>query len=169
VEKPQKFSLHCILRNRMGQILSSSFTALITYPDGRGGLPREFSRQLQEMKIGERRQVHLSADEAYGYYDDELVFEVPRTEIPGLVDAGVNVVAETDEGRHRVFRVIRVSRTHVTLDGNHPLAGQDLVFDLEAREIREATDEELAQDVEPGKDSLLSQVEPKEPRPGYLH
>jgi FKBP-type peptidyl-prolyl cis-trans isomerase SlyD len=147
--RAQIISFHCVLRSRTGDLISSTFNhEVLTVAEGEepAMLPG-LAEGLQNLKTGEKRQIRLTADRAYGFYDPKLVTECPRDELArgAALQMGDEVKGKIHTGRNQVYRVIGVSRHAVTLDGNHPLAGQDLVFDIEATEARDATQEDLAE------------------------
>ncbi len=157
--KAQIVSLHCVLKNRLGRVLSSSYCQdVLTCADGRGPL-RGLSKALSNLKKGERRKIALNAEEAYGYYDPKLVLICPREELKASVRVGQALEVEDDEGKTRVYRVAEVAPERVTLDANHPLAGQDLIFEIEALAAREATPEEVSS--ASSEEDLLSGQAPK--------
>ncbi len=89
------------------------------------------------MRPGEKKTVNIPCDQAYGPRDEELVMVVPRSDLPEELDPEIGDVLEVsddDEGDFAVT-VAEVSAESVTLDANHPLAGEDLIFDLELVEI----------------------------------
>ena len=89
------------------------------------------------MRPGEKKTVNIPCDQAYGPRDEELVMVVPRTDLPEDLDPEIGDVLEVtddDEGDFAVT-VAEVSAESVTLDANHPLAGEDLIFELELVEI----------------------------------
>ncbi|MGZ3687673.1 MAG: FKBP-type peptidyl-prolyl cis-trans isomerase [Bdellovibrionota bacterium] len=146
--KAQIVSFHCILRNRVGQIISSSFNQdMLTQPDASGPLLRGLADGLMNLRRGEKRRISLSAKEAYGFYDPNLVMDISRKKLIHGDDlkVGQEILTQDDDQELRTFRVIRVSPGSVTLDGNHPLAGQDLIFDIEATSARDATPAEIAE------------------------
>jgi FKBP-type peptidyl-prolyl cis-trans isomerase SlyD len=151
--KAKIVSFNCILRSRVGnRFISSSFNHdVITTPSG-GGAPSDallsgLADSLQDLKTGEKRRIFLSAQEAYGFYDPELVRECSRGEVSDgdRLEVGSEVLARAASGERKMFRVVEAKAGSVTLDANHPLAGMDLIFDIEATEAREATTEELAE------------------------
>lgn len=146
--KAQVVSFRCVLKNRLGSVISSTFNHdVLTHLDGEGGeMLRGLAEGLQDLKAGERRTISLPADQAYGFYDPSLVIEVPRGDISqkGALKPGQSVSARAGDGKLRSFRVVEIAADAVVLDGNHPLAGQDLVFDIETVEARDATPEEIA-------------------------
>jgi peptidylprolyl isomerase len=89
------------------------------------------------MTVGDKATVTIDAADAYGPRMDEAVQTVERTMIPDEVDltVGRQLQATAPNGNQLVLTVVEVNEQTVTLDGNHPLAGQDLVFDIELVEI----------------------------------
>jgi len=92
---------------------------------------------VEGMNVGESRIVDVNSEQAYGQHRDELVEEVSRDMFPKNVEPKVGQRFEVPQqvGQPMVVRVIDVSEQAVTLDGNHPLAGRDLTFELELLEI----------------------------------
>jgi FKBP-type peptidyl-prolyl cis-trans isomerase SlyD len=101
------------------------------------------SRGLQNLTKGEKRNISLSAEEAYGFYDPKKIILYPQNKLPGKIRAGDPVSIVGKSGTVRSYRVVQLHDGMVSLDGNHPLAGQDLVFEIEALEVREATRSEI--------------------------
>ena len=146
--KPQIVSFHCVLTDPMGKVISSSFNQDVITQDHQGAdFLKGLAEGLQNLKKGEKRRICLSAEQAYGLYDPDLVLEVPRKELVGggKLGCGQQIESRGRNGNRKMFRVTRILTDMVTLDANHPLAGQDLVFEIEATEAREATPEELAE------------------------
>lgn len=100
-----------------------------------------FFPQVEEaligMTVGEKKTVTIKSDDAFGAYDAEQVSAVPRDQFPDDIDpqVGDNFELLNDDGDGMVVSVIDVNDTEVTLDANHPLAGEDLIFDVEMVEI----------------------------------
>lgn len=101
---------------------------------GQGQLIKGFESGLQEMSIGEKKTVEINADDAYGKYNDFMVQEVPKKQMPGEVEVGMHLQAETQMGPVQ-FIVKEIKEDSVVLDANHPLAGKKLIFDLEVIDI----------------------------------
>ncbi len=98
-----------------------------------------FERAVEGMEVGENREAELQPDEAYGERDEELVFPVPRNQLPEGFDpeAGDEVAVEIEDGREVPGRVAEVEDDSVTLDLNHPLAGRSLTFEIELVDVRD--------------------------------
>jgi FKBP-type peptidyl-prolyl cis-trans isomerase SlyD len=156
--KPQVVSFHCILRNRLGQVLSSTYNRdVITFLEKVPAPLQGLAEGLQNLKKGQRRQIAISAEKAFGYYDPGLVSHVRRKSIPegNRLKVGDSVQVQGDDSQIRWYNVIEVSHDTIVLDANHPLAGQDLVFDIEATDVRDATHEEIAESNEDNSKSFL--------------
>lgn len=156
--KAQIVSFHCVLKDKMGKVIGSTFNhEVLTLPPGPGELLEGLSKGLQNLKKGERRRICLSADEAYGFYDPSLTMEVSRRDLEGgaAVQSGHQVLARGGDGQIRTYRVTETAGDRISLDANHPLAGQDLVFDIEATDARDATPEEIEESVPKGGDSVV--------------
>jgi FKBP-type peptidyl-prolyl cis-trans isomerase SlyD len=138
-------SFHYTLKDSSGQVLESSFgDEPLQYLEGVGQIIPGLESALKGLKKGDKKSVNVIASEAYGDYDEELVVEVPRANIPKAdVTVGDQFHADAD-GHTRTVIVKAVNDSHVTVDANHPLAGQDLNFDVEIAEVRDATRDELS-------------------------
>ncbi len=101
----------------------------------------DFFPQVEEaligMSAGEKKTITIKSDDAFGGYDSEQVSAVPRNQFPDDIDpqVGDNFELVNDDGEGMVVTVIDVDANEVTLDANHPLAGEDLIFELELVEI----------------------------------
>ena len=103
---------------------------------GTGQVIPGFDTALTGMKPGESKKVTIPAAEAYGPYRSELVLVVDRSEFPSDVEPGVGDQFQlSQDGNSFVVNVTDVTDQNVTLDANHPLAGEDLTFELELVEI----------------------------------
>jgi FKBP-type peptidyl-prolyl cis-trans isomerase 2 len=104
---------------------------------GDGRLIPAFENAVVGMSPGETKEVKIEADQAYGPYHKELVQAVDKSYFPENMDVQVGLqfkVKHTDD-QTIVFKVVKIEGEKITLDANHPLAGQDLLFDIELMEI----------------------------------
>lgn len=146
IAQDQVVSIHYTLRDDAGEVIDRSADgAPLAYLHGHGQLIPGLERELTGKKPGERLQVKVPPAEAYGEYDQALVQKVPRRTLKGVGDprVGMRLQAQTPQGP-RAVTVTQVSGDLVTLDGNHPLAGKSLNFEVEVAAVRPATEEELA-------------------------
>jgi FKBP-type peptidyl-prolyl cis-trans isomerase 2 len=101
---------------------------------GKGLLIPGFEKALYGLKVGEKKTINIPSDEAYGPIRTEMVQEVEKQLVPEGVEVGQVLTAEGPQGPMAVT-VVEIKETTVVLDANHPLAGKDLIFDLELLEI----------------------------------
>lgn len=127
------------------QLVDSSFDAEpLSFIVGHGLLIPGLEAQLLGKASGDKLEVEVAAADAYGERYDALVQQVPKSMFGDIeVQPGMQFRASTDGGEQSVV-VIEVEEDNVVVDGNHPLAGMDLSFDVEILEVRDATEEELA-------------------------
>ena len=104
---------------------------------GQGQMIPGFEQGVVGMELGESRTVIIAADQAYGIYRPEGVIELARSEIPSTIqlEVGMQLQATGPDGRPAHLTVLELSDDQVKMDGNHPLAGKDLTFEIEVVEI----------------------------------
>ncbi|MGL4611802.1 MAG: FKBP-type peptidyl-prolyl cis-trans isomerase [Trueperaceae bacterium] len=96
-----------------------------------------FDEGVSGMTLGEKKTVRMLPKDAYGEYDDALVIQVPRAELPTLnYELGTELVMQQPSGRSIPVVVIDATNETIVLDANHPLAGEALTFNLELVGIR---------------------------------
>lgn len=133
-----------ILKNKQGELIDASEpNQPMPFLVGHQQIIPALETVLVGLTEGEKRNVQLAAQDAYGEFREDMLMEVPKEELAHLkIEIGSHLQLQL-QNQVRVVRVAKMSDSHVTLDGNHPLAGVDLVFDVEVVLIREATQEEL--------------------------
>lgn len=139
-------TMHYTLTDEAAKVLdSSSGREPLVYLHGHGNIVPGLERALTGHDVGERLTVRVPAAEGYGEYDRALVQRVPKRALKGIGDVrvGMRLQAGTEHGYHAVT-VTQITGDMVTLDGNHPLAGQNLNFEVEITGVRAASEEELA-------------------------
>ncbi|HSG03801.1 MAG TPA: peptidylprolyl isomerase [Marinobacterium sp.] len=138
-------SIHYTLTNTDGETLDSSVGQdPLVYLHGANNIIAGLEAALLGKTVGDSLQVSVEPGEGYGELREELVQEVDRSAFQGVdeIDVGMQFMAQTPWGEQPVT-VVKVEGDNITLDGNHPLAGQVLNFDVEVVEIRDASAEEL--------------------------
>ena len=138
-------SIHYTLKDDAGETIDSSAGGdALTYLHGHGNLVAGLERALDGKNAGDKLHVKVEPADGYGEYDKELVQKIPRRTLKGIsnLKVGMRLHAQTEHGA-RAVTVTHILGDMVTLDGNHPLAGQALNFDIEVTDVREATEEEL--------------------------
>ena len=100
---------------------------------GGGGVIPGFEKAVEGMAIGDSKSVRIEPNDAYGPRHDQLVQEVPRNSLPQDLtpEVGMALQSSSPDGQVALFTVVAVSDDTFIVDGNHPLAGQALSFDIE--------------------------------------
>lgn len=134
---------YCLTDNQGNVIDTTKDGSLFSYIHGSGMIIKGLESELTG-KSGDKLKVAISPENAYGPVHDELIQQVPIEQFSGIenLQKGMQLQAQSSEGNYLVT-VAEVGEKEVTLDGNHPLAGVDLNFDVEIVAVREATPEEL--------------------------
>ncbi|MEH6470028.1 MAG: peptidylprolyl isomerase [Halopseudomonas sp.] len=137
--------IHYTLTNAKGEVLDSSDgTEPLAYLHGHGNLIPGLEKELLGKKQGDALDVNVAAEEAYGPVVEEMIQTVPRDAFAGVdqIDVGMRFEASTAGGPVSVV-VTSADADNVTVDGNHPLAGQALSFKVEVVDVREPSEDEL--------------------------
>tara|TARA_B100000795_G_scaffold241094_1_gene203640 strand:+ start:111 stop:578 length:468 start_codon:yes stop_codon:yes gene_type:complete len=124
-----------------GQIFDSSEgREPIEFTLGQGQLIPGFEKGLIDMKLNEKKTITIPKEEAYGDVNKDLIQEVKKTELPQDMapEVGMGLVSKTPDGQEMNLMVVEVREETIVIDGNHPLAGKELIFDLEVLAITEA-------------------------------
>ena len=140
-------SIHYTLKDDEGTVIDSSEgQAPLDYIHGAQNIVPGLEKELTGKQVGDKFHVVVAPEEGYGEYDASLVQAVPRSMFSGVddIEVGMEFHAQTQQGM-QVVEVVEVEEDTITINGNHPLAGKTLNFDIEVTAIREATADELAQ------------------------
>ncbi len=147
IEQDTVVHIHYTLKSDAGQVLDSSEgNAPLGYLHGNSNIIPGLEKALDGRSEGDSFEVSIPPEDAYGPRDESLLQAVPKSAFEGLgeIQPGMQFQAQTDQGP-RIVTIAEVAEESVTVDGNHPLAGQTLNFAVEVAGVREATSEELAQ------------------------
>jgi FKBP-type peptidyl-prolyl cis-trans isomerase SlyD len=139
-------SFDYVLKNKAGDLLDSSQGGEpLKYVEGANQIIPGLESRLTKSNTGDKISLMIPAGEAYGNREEKLVVNVPRTELPSdkEVNEGTQFEVEIASGVFHPFVVTKLTASHVTLDGNHELAGVDLYFDIAVKEARTATEQEV--------------------------
>jgi FKBP-type peptidyl-prolyl cis-trans isomerase SlyD len=139
-------SIHYTLTDDTGKTIDSSAGGEpLAYLHGNGNLIPGLERALEGRQAGDALNVKISPAEGYGEHDKSLIQQIPRRVLKGIdnIHVGMQLQAQSDQGS-RAVTVTHVAGDMVTIDGNHPLAGQNLNFEVQIADVRAATEEELA-------------------------
>jgi FKBP-type peptidyl-prolyl cis-trans isomerase SlyD len=140
----QVISFNCNLKSKTGQQISFTYNREVLATEQQGGnFLTGLALGMQNLTKGEKRSISLNAQQAYGFYDPSKTIFFPKNKLPKTIRVGENIQIVGKSGQVRSYKVLQLHDNMVTLDGNHPLAGQDLIFEIETLEVREATQEEI--------------------------
>lgn len=144
VEKNKVVSISYSATDETGNIVDSNLDfEPLQYLHGHGNILQTLETELNGLQIDEQKKLTLTADQAYGNFDPELVFEVSREQFPeGANGLELGSMVQSSDGLE--LTVTDIDGEKIVLDGNHPLAGRTLHFSVTVKDIREATDEELS-------------------------
>lgn len=145
IAKDTVVSLAYQVRTKDGVIVDeATAVAPLEYLHGAGDLIKGLENALDGRQIGDKFDVEIEANNAYGDYNENLVQNVPRDVFVGVdkLEVGMRFLADTEHGPVPV-EITAIDGDTITIDGNHMLAGQDLKFNVEVVNVREATAEEL--------------------------
>jgi FKBP-type peptidyl-prolyl cis-trans isomerase SlyD len=145
ITKNMIVSFDYTLTDSGNQVLDSSTDAEpLVYLHGHGNIIPGLERAMEGKTSGDSFKINVPAADAYGERDEKLILTIPLSRFgEEKVEEGMEFQAQTPEG-YRVVTVTSVNGDQVTIDGNHPLAGQELNFDVTVKDIREANEEEIA-------------------------
>ena len=114
------------------------------YLHGHENIIPGLERELEGHEVGEKLDVTVGPGDGYGEHDPERVMQVNREQLGFEAEVGAVVSARLPDGREQHLLIAEIEGDTVTLDGNHPLAGQTLRFEVSIASIREATEGEIA-------------------------
>jgi FKBP-type peptidyl-prolyl cis-trans isomerase SlyD len=139
-------TFHYTLTDDAGNVIDSSDgREPLAYIHGEGHIVPGLEKALEGRSVGDQFKVDVAPEEGYGVRHDELVQVVPKAAFQGVEDLqpGMQFQGRNDQGSINVT-VSKIEGDNVTVDGNHPLAGQTLHFAVEITGVRDASEEELA-------------------------
>lgn len=138
VKSGDKVRVHYHGKLRSGETFDSSQgREPLEFTVGSGQVIKGFDNGVTGMQVGDKKTVEISVEDAYGQKSEEMIVEFPRNQFPADLDPqiGMQLMMNNGSGQSFPVSVIEVKEESVILDANHPLAGEDLIFDLELVEI----------------------------------
>jgi len=145
IVKHKVVTIDYTLTDEEGKVLDTSKDSEpLCYIQGIGNLIPGLETALEGKQAGDALNVSVPPEQGYGERDDKLLVSVPRERFDeaGNVEVGMRFQAPTESGM-RVVTVVGIEEENVTVDANHPLAGETLNFDVKVVEVRDATEEEI--------------------------
>lgn len=111
--------------------------------DGHATPLPKLQQALAGRRVGEKIEVSLKAVDAFGEHSADWLMQIPRHEIPAEAQSiGTQLTGEAPDGSERLFTVVKINDDTITVDGNHPFAGEDVIFVVEIHSLRTASERE---------------------------
>lgn len=127
-----------------GNLVDDGKEPLVYLHGGYDGIFPRIEEALQGRNVGEKVEIKLQPEDAFGDYDAELVYTESRNSFPDNIEVGMQFERVGDDGEEDgLFTITDIAEDTVVIDGNHPLAGTALVFSCEVAEVREASQAEI--------------------------
>ena len=145
IEKDTTVSLEYTLKDANGEVLDSSdVMGPLEYIHGYNMIISGLEKALEGKEEGAEFKQVVPPEEAYGKVFDDLIVETTREQFPEGVKLEVGMDFEAGEGHHaRIVRITKIDGDKITIDANHPLAGETLHFDVKVLSVKKTTEEEL--------------------------
>ena len=144
IAKNSVVTLNYTVRDTDGAVIDDGEHPLVYLHGGYDGIFPVLEETLHGKKVGDVLQIKLLPEEAFGDYDEELILVEDAKLFPENIEVGMSFERVSEDGEEEVvYRVTDIADGKVVVDGNHPLAGIALVFDVTIAEVRAATAEEI--------------------------
>jgi FKBP-type peptidyl-prolyl cis-trans isomerase SlyD len=142
----QVIGFHYTLKDKDGNVVDTSAdTSPLLFLEGSGQIIPGLESEIKTLAVGEKKNVEIKAADAYGEVIEDLRITVQKSQFPEAQEIKVGDQFQVNEEPDApVFTIMNIEGEEVHIDGNHPMAGHDLFFDVEITEKRDATDEEVA-------------------------
>lgn len=147
VENDTVVTIAYTLKDADGSVLDASGDGEgLSYLHGHQNIVPGLESALAGKAVGDEVNAEVAPEQGYGERREDLVFAVPRDRMPAdaELEPGMQFRAQGEEGQEMVVTLVEVGENEVQMDGNHPLAGQTLFFDVAVQDIRAATAEEIS-------------------------
>ena len=137
IENGKVVSVHYVGKFTDGEVFDSSEgREPLQFEVGSGQLIPGFESAIIGKVVGDKVTANITPEEGYGLVREDLIVSVPLDKMPGEVEVGQALEAQGDNGQSAQVFVKEINEDTVVIDGNHPLAGKDLVFEIEVIEIQ---------------------------------
>jgi FKBP-type peptidyl-prolyl cis-trans isomerase SlyD len=140
------YEIEYSVKNSKGEIVDSNIgEEALKFIAGRGEIIPGLEKEVEKMEEGEEKEIFVKAEDAYGLRNEDLVETLPKDQFEGIeLKKGMTLYGQTPDGQVIAVTVTDFNDKEVTIDYNHPLAGEDLTFNVKVLKKRDATLEELA-------------------------
>jgi len=139
------YSVEYTVKNENGEVVDTNVGgAPLEFISGKNQMIPGFEKAVTEMNVGEEKEVKIPSSEAYGEYREDLTQTLPKEQFEGIeLQKGMTLYGQGPDGQTVAVTVKDFNDNEVTIDYNHPLAGQDLTFTIKVLNEREATADEV--------------------------
>jgi len=147
VGKDKVVLMHYTLKNDAGDVIDSSDGAdPLPFLQGHGNIIPGLESALEGSKVGDKLEVSIKPEEGYGVRMKDAIQEIPSSALKGVdeVKVGMQLQSQDKDGNAFLVNVTKIEDDKITVDGNHPLAGQTLHFSVSIESVRKAEAEELS-------------------------
>ncbi|MBN2547444.1 MAG: peptidylprolyl isomerase [Spirochaetes bacterium] len=145
IEKNKVVSINYTVKDDKGEVIDTSEGRKpLNYIHGLGYIVKGLENALEGKTVGDAISITVKPEDGYGVYSNDLIFKVEKEKFNQInnLTVGMQIQMQTENGP-MIFSVAEIEDKTVTIDGNHPLAGKNLHFDVSVTSVREATQEEL--------------------------
>ena len=143
IEKNTAVTLRYKVADAKGKLIEAPKDPMVYLHGGYNNTLPKIEEALDGRMAGYQVTLDLQPEDAFGLRDETLARSIPKSEFPTGVKVGGQLKGRMDDGREHVFNVVKIKGDQVLLDGNHPLAGQQLRFTVTVTGVRAASDEEI--------------------------
>ncbi len=143
IQKNTAVTIQYRISETSGKMLEASKEPIAYLHGGYGNTFAKVELALEGQQKGFQTTIELAPQDAFGLRDERLLQTIPKTQFPPGVKVGGQLEGRGDDGNTLVFTVIKIKGDQVMLDGNHPMAGKTLRFQIQVVDVRAASDEEI--------------------------
>ncbi|MFP6775854.1 MAG: peptidylprolyl isomerase [PS1 clade bacterium] len=146
IKKDKVVEMHYTLKSDSGEVIDTSKgNDPMPFIQGHGNIIPGLERALEGMNVGESCDVSVNPEDAYGAHHPEAIQDIPMEAMKSIenLELGMELQSKDDQGNVFIVRVKEIKEDLVTVDANHPLAGQTLHFNVSIENVREASKDEL--------------------------
>lgn len=137
IQNGNTVDVHYTGKHTTGEVFDSSVgKAPLQFVIGSGQIIPGFENAIMGKSVGDKVTVNIPAADAYGELREDLIVKVPNENLPGPVEVGMSLQAQAENGMPLNVIVKEVYEDHAVIDGNHPFAGKELVFDIEVVSVQ---------------------------------
>ena len=143
-KKGDSVKVNYVGKTKSGDVFDSTESCgPLAFTLGNGSLIEGFDSAVVGMEVGEKKTVELPVDKAYGPYKEEFIHTIERAKLPDDIElqVGESLLIGPSQEEAAEFKIVSLDEETVALDGNHPLAGKDLIFEIELVSIEETKEE----------------------------